>query len=995
MTPRRPRHVAIVPHTHWDREWYEPYQSFRLRLVRMLDALIPLLESDPSYARFLLDGQMAVVDDYLEVRPENEERIRALAAAGRLSMGPWYILMDEFLVSGETIVRDLQSGMLRGAAFGGAMEVGYLPDMFGHIAQMPQILRLAGFEHAVVWRGVPSVVDRSAFVWEAPDGSSVRAEYLPTGYGNGASIPDDAKALVRRVADHEKEIGDFLIDGMLFMNGTDHQEPQPWLGRVVAEANDIQDDYVLEVTTLPDYLAGAPTEGLRTWKGELRSGARANVLMGVASNRVDVKQAAARAERALERRAEPLCALYMAAERWPQRLLDLAWREMVRNAAHDSSCACSVDEVVDAVLVRYAEAYRIADGLGRPGARGAVAVAGRGGPHRRQRLGPGPQRDGGVRRDRGGGPRGWPGAARGARRLRHPPGSGAADPRRRHGAHHPRHAAQRQPDRHPHLDPGRPRRGGRRRGSTSPSPSGARSASTSPSRRSSRTSTPGSGPGPTPSCASGSTSPRCAGSWPGWPRCPGSATGRSSPSRSDTRSPSRSARRGARGHGQRARHRGRRPPRRDLRHRRRGRVRRLVDGGDHGDSYNYSPPAGDRIVDTPDSVTVTVAERGPVRAVITVVARYTWPDHVDGVTRARTGEVTVDVTTDIEVRADERIVRVTTRFVNPASDHRLRVHLPLPEPAEGSEAECAFAVVHRGLDAEGRPDEFGLPTFPSRRFVSAGGLTVAHEGLLEYELVDIEGEQSGAPGHDDGTHAAALDGDAVSPRHGLPPPAGGAPHARRGLAAAGGAPSRRAMRCASGATTPTPWWTTPSCPSRSSTPPGADGARPRGARSRWRGPRCPPCAARPACSRCGCSTRPTGPTRSAVGARSGWLVDLRGRTVEPVDGSFVLRPFGIATFRSRRADRAPAMRRSPFSRSSSRSWSTSASRSQRPPSRRSSATGSVPGRCSTHSWIRPRSFTRRGPQHPELRTRRRLGPRAPALRAVGTARQASARGTRR
>jgi alpha-mannosidase len=100
--------VAIVPHTHWDREWYEPYQSFRLRLVRMLDNLIPLLEHDPSYARFLLDGQMAVVDDYLEVRPEAEERLRALAAAGRLTMGPWYILMDEFLVSGETIVRDLQ-----------------------------------------------------------------------------------------------------------------------------------------------------------------------------------------------------------------------------------------------------------------------------------------------------------------------------------------------------------------------------------------------------------------------------------------------------------------------------------------------------------------------------------------------------------------------------------------------------------------------------------------------------------------------------------------------------------------------------------------------------------------------------------------------------------------------------------------------------------------------------------------------------------------------
>src|ERR1700692_1982399 len=157
------RKVSIVPHTHWDREWYEPFQTFRLRLVHLIDGLLDLLESDPSYERFLLDGQMAVGDDYLEVRPENEGRIRALAAAGRLSMGPWYILMDEFLVSGETIIRDLQSGLERGAGFGGVPEIGYLPDMFGHIGQMPQILALAGFEHAVVWRGVPSVIDKSGF----------------------------------------------------------------------------------------------------------------------------------------------------------------------------------------------------------------------------------------------------------------------------------------------------------------------------------------------------------------------------------------------------------------------------------------------------------------------------------------------------------------------------------------------------------------------------------------------------------------------------------------------------------------------------------------------------------------------------------------------------------------------------------------------------------------------------------------------------------------
>ena len=150
---------------------------------------------------------------------------------GDLSIGPWYILIDEFLASGETIVRDLQMGIVRGAAFGGVMGVGYLPDMFGHIAQMPQILRLAGFAHAVVWRGVPSSVTKTGFVWASPDGSSVRAEYLPVGYGNGSALPDDAKALVRRTRDNVAEVEEFLLDDLLCMNGSDHLMPQPHLGR--------------------------------------------------------------------------------------------------------------------------------------------------------------------------------------------------------------------------------------------------------------------------------------------------------------------------------------------------------------------------------------------------------------------------------------------------------------------------------------------------------------------------------------------------------------------------------------------------------------------------------------------------------------------------------------------------------------------------------------------------------------------------------------------
>ena len=169
----------------------------------------------------------------------------------------------------------------------------------------------------------------------------------------------------------------------------------------------------------------------------------------------------------------------------------------------------------------------------------------------------------------------------------------------------------------------------------------------------------------------------------------------------------------------------------------------LVDGGDLGDSYNYSPPRQDTLVDEPLDVAVRVIEPGPVRAIVEIIATYVWPDHVDGSSQRRVGEHRVEVETRLELRADEAVVRVTTSFVNPSRDHRLRVHLPLPEPARTSQAESAFAVVERGLTAEGRADEFGLPTAPARRFVSAGGLTVVHDGVCEYELVDITSTPDG------------------------------------------------------------------------------------------------------------------------------------------------------------------------------------------------------------------------------------------------------------
>ena len=247
-----PTILHLVPHTHWDREWYEPFQTFRMRLVDLIDQLLERMAQDDRL-RFTLDGQAATVDDYLEVRPDAQPLIRRLIAEGRLAIGPWQILLDEFLVSGETIIRNLELGWARAEELGGAMPVGYLPDMFGHVAQMPQILRRAGIEHAVVWRGVPLEITHHAFGWRAPDGSRVVTEYLVGGYGNGAYLFDVPDRLADKLIEYRRVNADFYGDrSLLAMYGTDHAVPSPRLADLVEGVNALDGDMRVRMETLAD-----------------------------------------------------------------------------------------------------------------------------------------------------------------------------------------------------------------------------------------------------------------------------------------------------------------------------------------------------------------------------------------------------------------------------------------------------------------------------------------------------------------------------------------------------------------------------------------------------------------------------------------------------------------------------------------------------------------------------------------------------------------------
>jgi len=358
-------HVVVVPHTHWDREWYRTHEDFRYRLVALLDDLLDLLESDASFRHFTLDGQTILLEDYLAVRPQARERVAALVRAGRLLIGPWYVLPDEWLVSGEALIRNLRMGIAVAEGFGGAMPVGYVPDQFGHVGQLPQLFAGFGLPGAVLWRGVGANVAHTTFHWEAPDGTRMLAVYLVNGYGNGSHLPLDPEALARRIrAEVDGQAARSRIPSVLLMNGGDHQTPQRGLPEALAAAAPRLAGVTAELGTLAGFLSRARDEvpaDLALHRGELRSGLRAPLLEGCASSRMPQKRRDFFNDRLLTRYLEPLAAWLSAlgGDADPDRIA-FAWRVALQNHPHDSICGCSIDAVHAQMETRFARTEEIA-----------------------------------------------------------------------------------------------------------------------------------------------------------------------------------------------------------------------------------------------------------------------------------------------------------------------------------------------------------------------------------------------------------------------------------------------------------------------------------------------------------------------------------------------------------------------------------------------------------------------------------------------------------
>ncbi|MDR1093926.1 MAG: hypothetical protein LBL66_07240 [Clostridiales bacterium] len=371
--------LCIVSHTHWDREWYLSHAKHNYRLIRLMDTLIETLEKDPDFKSFHLDGQVVLIEDYLRTRPKMRARLKKLIAAGRIKIGPFYILQDEYLVSGEANIRNALVGLRVCRQYGEPTMVGYFPDAFGNVSQIPQILR--GFDIGSVFFGrgiVPTgyaneILGKadegfSELIWEGADGSDVVAVQFVNWYNNAFQLPADADAAAARLSDIARDAKlAARTPYLLGMNGCDHQPVQTDLSAIIKKARGkIGAD--IEHTSLEDFISKiAPyRDRFYRYKGEIcgRNGNGYHTLINTASARVYLKQWNHRCETLLENLLEPLsCMLEAFGGAYDADILNGCYKYLLHNHPHDSICGCSVDEVHAKMETRFRDVFDTAESL--------------------------------------------------------------------------------------------------------------------------------------------------------------------------------------------------------------------------------------------------------------------------------------------------------------------------------------------------------------------------------------------------------------------------------------------------------------------------------------------------------------------------------------------------------------------------------------------------------------------------------------------------------
>ncbi|MCC9625216.1 mannosylglycerate hydrolase [Thalassospira sp. MA62] len=352
------KQVHVVPHMHWDREWYFSTEESRILLVNNLEEIMHRLETDEHYPYYVLDGQTSILEDYLAVKPENRERIKRLVQANKLIIGPWYTQTDEMIVGAESIVRNLLYGIKDSKEFGPHMEIGYLPDSFGQSAQMPMILNGFGIKRSIFWRGTSERhgTNKTEFYWESKDGSNVLVQLMPLGYAIGKYLPTEPEALKKRM-DKYLPVLDRGATGenLLLPNGHDQMPIQQNITEVLTELHRLYPEREFFLSRYEKVFEQLEQQlNLPTISGEFLDGKYMRVHRSIYSTRMDIKTMNAIIENKLTNTLEPLMSLaYSLGIEYHHGLIELIWKEIMKNHAHDSIGCCCSDKVHAEIFNRF------------------------------------------------------------------------------------------------------------------------------------------------------------------------------------------------------------------------------------------------------------------------------------------------------------------------------------------------------------------------------------------------------------------------------------------------------------------------------------------------------------------------------------------------------------------------------------------------------------------------------------------------------------------
>ena len=347
------KEVVAYLHTHWDREWYREFEVFRMRLLRVFDNILDMLNENmiPS---FYFDGQVSALDDYLEMRPEKKELVLTLIRQKRLFVGPFFCLVDEFLTDKTCFSKNLEIGLKIARKYGCKDFIGYLPDTFGHSQNVVEILRDFGINKCVVWRGCGDFP--SEFKWCGMDTVNLVRGYFNDIFSIKISVEKKAELL----KDNLDKIAEKSGDVILLPIGADHLGIEMDIANQIQAINEIlKDEYHIKLGSLFDYFKKVEDNFNQfEWNNELRDNSKTFTLQGCYSSRLDLKRENVECTYLLDLASR---FVKQQEEKKYDTLIEYAYKMLLQNQAHDSICGCSTEDVHNENLIRYKKIKQIAN----------------------------------------------------------------------------------------------------------------------------------------------------------------------------------------------------------------------------------------------------------------------------------------------------------------------------------------------------------------------------------------------------------------------------------------------------------------------------------------------------------------------------------------------------------------------------------------------------------------------------------------------------------